>query len=147
MLYSISHRICSRFGFILLCGYTIIFNACDKFTPFVTAARLAPGQTHGFAKLNTLRSRQYDRRFADDIFKCIFLNEDIWISINISMKFVPKDPIDNIPILFQTMAWRRPGDKPLSEPMVVSLLMHICVTRPQWVNKNKDNWTTRASFH
>ena len=32
------------------------------------------------------------------------------------------------------MAWRRPGDKPLSEPMVVRLPMHICVTRPQWVN-------------
>ena len=32
------------------------------------------------------------------------------------------------------MAWRRPGDKPLSEPMMVSLLTHICVTRPQWVN-------------
>ena len=32
------------------------------------------------------------------------------------------------------MAWRRPGDKPLSEPMLVSLLTHICVTRPQWVN-------------
>ena len=31
------------------------------------------------------------------------------------------------------MAWRRPGDKPLSEPMVVRLLTHICVTRPQWV--------------
>ena len=31
------------------------------------------------------------------------------------------------------MAWRRPGDKPLSEPMII-LLMHICVTRPQWVN-------------
>ena len=32
------------------------------------------------------------------------------------------------------MAWRRPGDKPLSEPMMVSLSTHICVTRPQWVN-------------
>ena len=32
------------------------------------------------------------------------------------------------------MAWRRPGDKPSSEPMMVSLLTHICVTWPQWVN-------------
>ena len=32
------------------------------------------------------------------------------------------------------MAWRRPGDKPLSEPMMVSLLTPMCVTRPQWVN-------------
>ena len=33
------------------------------------------------------------------------------------------------------MACRRPGDKPLSEPMMVSLLTHICVTRPQWVDR------------
>ena len=26
---------------------------------------------------------------ADDIFKCIFLNENVWISIKISLKFVP----------------------------------------------------------
>ena len=32
------------------------------------------------------------------------------------------------------MAWRRPGDRSLSELMVVSLLTHICVIRPQWVN-------------
>ena len=83
--------------------------------------------------LNTLRQRQNGRCFADDIFKCIFLNENVWISIKISMKFVPKGPINNIPTLVQIMAWRRSGDKPLSEPMMVSLLMHICVTRPQWV--------------
>ena len=33
------------------------------------------------------------------------------------------------------MAWRQPGDKPLSEPRMVSILMHICVTRSQWVNQ------------
>ena len=53
--------------------------------------------------------------------------------INIWLKFVPRDPINNIPSLVQIMAWRRPGDKPLSEPMMVSSLTHICVTRPQWV--------------
>ena len=35
------------------------------------------------------------------------------------------------------MAWRRPGDKPLSKPMMVSLPTYICVTRPQWVNAGK----------
>ena len=50
-----------------------------------------------------------------------------------SLKFVPKVRINNIPSLVQIMAWRRPGDKPLSEPMMVSLLTQICVTRPQWV--------------
>ena len=52
-------------------------------------------------------------------------------SIKFSLKFVPKGPINNIPALVQIMAWRRPGDKPLPEPTLVSLLTHICVTRPQ----------------
>ena len=58
----------------------------------------------------------------------------MWISLTISLKWVWKVRINNIPSLVQIMAWRRPGDKPLSEPMMVSLLMHICVSRPQWVN-------------
>ena len=63
-----------------------------------------------------------------------FLNENVWIPIEISLKFVPKGSINNNPALFQIMAWRRPGDKPLSEPMLVCLLTYICVTRPQWVH-------------
>ena len=88
-----------------------------------------PSETH----LNTLGPRQNGPHFPDDIFKCIFLNENAWISIKISLKFVPKGPINKNPALVQIMAWRRSGDKPLSEPMMVSLLTHICVTRPQWV--------------
>ena len=84
--------------------------------------------------VNTLRPRQYGRHFADDKFKPIFLNENLRISIKISLKFVPKVPINNIPALVQIMALRRPGGKPLSEPMMVCLLTHICVTQPQWVN-------------
>ena len=60
-----------------------------------------------------------------------FFNENALISLKISLKFVPKVRINNIPAMVQIMAWRRPGDKPLSEPMLVSLLTHICVTRPQ----------------
>ena len=84
--------------------------------------------------VNSLRLRQNGRHFADDTFKRIFLNENVLISIKISLKFVPKGPINNIPALVQIMAWRRPGDKPLSEPRMVSLPTHICVTRPQWIN-------------
>ena len=58
---------------------------------------------------NTLRPKQNGRHFADDNLKCIFSNENIWISIKISLKFVPKGPINNIPALVQMMAWRRPG--------------------------------------
>ena len=83
---------------------------------------------------NTLRPRQNGRHFPDDTFKRIFLNENVRISIKISLMVVPKGPINNIPALVQIMAWRRSGDKPLSEPMMVSLPTHICVTRPQCVN-------------
>ena len=86
-----------------------------------------------FVFVNTLRPRQNGRRFADDTFKRIFLNENIRNSIKISLKFVRKGPINNNPALVQIMAWRRPGDKPLSAPMLVSFPTHICVTRPQWV--------------
>ena len=83
--------------------------------------------------INSLRLRQNGRHFADDIFKCIFLNKNVWILIKISLKFVPLGPITNIPALVQIMAWCRPGDKPLFGPMMVRLPMYICVTRPQWV--------------
>ena len=82
--------------------------------------------------INTLRPRQNCRHFADDIFKHIFLNENVWILIKISLKFVHKVPINNIPALIQIMAWCPPGDKPLSEPMMVTLQTHLCITRPQW---------------
>ena len=83
--------------------------------------------------LNTLWPRQNGRRLADDVFKSIFLNENVWISLEIFLKFVPKVPINYIPALVQILVWRRSGDKPLSEPMMVSLLTHIWITRPQWV--------------
>ena len=81
--------------------------------------------------VNTLRPRQNGRHFTNDFLKWIFLNENVWISIKIWLNFVPKGRINNIPVLDQIMAWRRPGDKPLSEPMMISLPKHICVTRPQ----------------
>ena len=54
-----------------------------------------------------LRPRQNGRHFADDIFKCIFLNENASIAIKISLKFVPTGPINNIPALVQILAWRQ----------------------------------------
>ena len=82
---------------------------------------------------NTLRPRQNGHHLPDDLFKHIFLNENIMISIKISLKFVCKGRINNIPSLVHIMAWHRPGDKPLSESVMFSLLAHICVRRPQWV--------------
>ena len=58
-----------------------------------------------FVWVNTVRKRQNSRRFADDTLKRFFLNENVLILIKLSLKFVPKDPINNIPPLVQTMAY------------------------------------------
>ena len=83
---------------------------------------------HRLGQLNTLRLRQNGHHFPDDIFNCIFLDENVWISIKIRWSLF----LNNIPALVQAMASRWPGDRPLSELMMVSLLMHICVTQPQF---------------
>ena len=94
-----------------------------------------------------MRPRQNGRHFAYDMFKCIFLNENVWIPIEISLTFVPKGWINNNPALFQKMAWRRPGDKPLSEPMMVSSLTHICVTRSQWVKTKQRGFVFKKTIY
>ena len=38
---------------------------------------------------------QNGRHFADDISRCILVNEKFCILVKISLKFVPKGPIDN----------------------------------------------------
>ena len=57
----------------------------------------------GGGLLNTLGPRRNEQHFADDIFIRIFFNGNVWISIKISLKFVPKGPINNIPALVQIM--------------------------------------------
>ena len=69
--------------------------------------------------VNTSRRMQNGSHFTDGLFKSIFMNKNIWISIKMSLKFVRKGPINNIPAFVQIMAWHRPGDNPLSEPVMV----------------------------
>ena len=91
--------------------------------------------TNAIWTINSLRPRQNKCHFADDIFKWIFLNWNELISVKISLKFIPKGQINSIPALVQIMAWHRPGDKSLSEPMMIISLMHISITQPQWVKE------------
>ena len=58
---------------------------------------------------------------SDDIFKCIFLNENDRIPIEISLKFIPRSPIDNKPAMVSVMAWCQRADKPLPEPMLTQV--------------------------
>ena len=71
----------------------------DVFTRIMTT--LSNAEAHS---VNTLRPRQDGRLFPDEIFKSIFFNENVQISIKISLTFVPKGPINNIPALVQIMA-------------------------------------------
>ena len=66
------------------------------------------------------------RHFTDDIFKRIFLNENVKITIQFSLKGIPKGPIDDKSALVQVMHCRLFGAKPLPEP---SSPTHICDTR------------------
>ena len=102
---------------LLWSGISNIIELTPSFRPHTFPVdSLAPGRCGNY--FNTLRPIQNGRHFADDIFKWIFLNENVWISIKISFKFFPKASINNIPALVQVMAWRRTGDKPLFEPMM-----------------------------
>ena len=69
-------------------------------------------------------------------FQAYFFMKMLGFRLKISLKFVPKGPINNNPALVQMMAWPWQGDKPLSDPMMGLLPTHICVTRPQCVNSS-----------
>ena len=85
---------------------------CWLFEIWVSPVKLSSGKCHRSDRtsfvvkqhwfgwwLNTLRPRQDGRHFPDNIFKRIFLNENV--SINFSLKCVPRCPINNIPALFR----------------------------------------------
>ena len=93
--------------------------------------------------LTRLLLERNDHHFVDDIFRCIFLNDEI------SLKYIPCGRIENNPALVQITTQSRTGDKPLFEPMMANLLMHICVTRYQWVNtsRSKNKWYTYTSLN
>ena len=76
------------------------------------------------------------RHLADDIFGCISVNEEICILIKISLKFVPKDPIDNNPALVQIMVWRRIATSHYLNQCWPDSLTHLCGTRGIWVLTN-----------
>ena len=120
---------------------TVFVRDFVVFNPVVFTCGVCPGQRPAITWpipwwyiVNSLRPRQNGRHFPEDIFKAIFVNENIWLSIWISLKFVLRGLITNITALVQIMAWRRPGDRPLSEQTVVRYSTHICVMRLQWVH-------------
>ena len=103
----------------------------DILSALLTLCQGHPPVTGGFLSqrdINTLRLRQNGWYFADNILKCIFVNEKIWILVDISLELVPKVQINNISSLVQIKTWCRTGTGHYL------WLVHWCITRPQWVN-------------
>ena len=79
---------------------------------------------------------QNGRHFADDILRCISMNDFLVFWLKFHWSLFLRVQLANNPALVLIMAWRRIGDKPLLKPMMVRLPTHIGVT--QWVNKHRD---------
>ena len=102
-------RVYMRVHYLVSCSYSYYHNKKEL------GLCLQDVEAHSTENsLTHLRLNKMTTILADDIFKCIFLNENDWIPIRISLKFNPRSPIDNKPAL----VWRRPGDKPLPEPLL-----------------------------
>ena len=85
---------------------------------------------------NTLSPRENGRHFSDDILSCIFMNENILISKDLSLKYVPWGLIANRYALVQIMALQATNN--YLNQCWHSSPPHICVTRPQWVNNQQN---------
>ena len=96
--------------------------------------------SQGLNEIQSLWPRQNGCHFADDIFKCVLLHENVWISNTISLKFVPTGPIDNNTALVEIMARHQTGDKPLTEPMMayfVDTYIRLLTYMHQWIKSSK----------
>ena len=74
----------------------------------------------GLMWIKTLKPKQNCCHFTEFIFNCISWMKIYELCFRFHWNFD-----NNIPALVQIMAWHRPGNKPLSQPMTVSLLMHV----------------------
>ena len=100
----------------------LIFSVRDYAIPSAKYAWFCWWTQNMNGVFNTLRPRQNGHHLPDDILKWIFWNENVWISIKISLKFVPRSSINNILALAQIMAWCRPGTS-FSKCLVWALIL------------------------
>ena len=105
------------FGVLQGYWFSAVCGICEEITQDLEDT-MSVWLFRGKGGFNTLKLRQNGCRLADYIFKCIFFNKDVWISIKVELMYVPKDPIDNKAVLVWVMAWHQTGYKPLSEPMM-----------------------------
>ena len=106
--------------------FTIHLSVCDAlhYVCFIDYIR---------SIVNTARPRRNRRLFPDDILIAFSWTKMFKLRLIFYWSLFPEGPINEFTALVQIMVCRRPGEKPLSEPWMVSLLTHICVAQPQWV--------------
>ena len=116
---------------ICLWSYTaLLSDSCSHARspwPYWTPLSLDQHDSITITNCQQYSSTLWGCHFADDIFRCIFVNEKFCILSEISLKFVPMGLNSNKSALVQAMAWCQQGDKPLSEPLMVRLLRHVCL--------------------
>ena len=91
-------------------------------------------------RVNTLRPRRNGQHFADDIFKRNFFNENVWISIKISLKFVPKGPVYNIPAFREWLGAVQATSHCLNQWLIVYRRIYA------WLGLNELTTHYRANF-
>ena len=101
--------------------------------------RLTDTTTWECSLVDVIVLTHWGRDQKDAISQTTFSSAFYWMKMYELQQKIPKGPVNNILALVQIMAWRCPGDKPLSEPMLVSLPTYICVTRAQRVNNMGQN--------
>ena len=105
-----------------------------KWVEFMIALKLEYRTHMHFISINTSRLGQNGLYFTDDIYKCIFLNENVWIVIKILLKFVPKCPINN------TMYYSTGSDNGLALSRQQTIIWSndglFTDIWPQWVNSS-----------
>ena len=82
---------------------------------------------------NSSPAGQFGGKMANDIFNYISFNENVWISIKMSLKFIPKGQVDNKSVLFQVMAWCHHATSHYLNQCWPSSLTHICDSPGRWV--------------
>ena len=136
-------------------GYISQITYCQAL--WVYTPGLHPGFRHGLWRfgptgrsgrryhiLNTPRPRKNGHLFPDDIFKWIFLMKIYELRLKISLKFVRRGLINNLPALVQIMAWRWPSAKPLHIFHAIMLVTPCLLTRIREFIHTQHRNTTRG---
>ena len=104
-------------------GTTVVpVDVIDSVKISIRSFRDLTGKCYGHLALTHLPLDKMAAILADDMFNCIFLNENDGIPNLVSPKYVPRSPINNKPAVVKVMAWRRTDDKPLPGPMMAQYI-------------------------